>query len=191
MHRVAVFASGNGTNAEEIFKYFEGHRSIDIALLLCNNPKAGIIQRAENRGMPLIIFDKKDLVSSSHVLDKLEKEKISWIVLAGFLWLLPPHIVQTFLGRIINIHPSLLPKYGGKGMYGVRVHEAVIASDDKESGITIHIVDEEYDKGKIIFQARCKIAPLDSADSLAHKIHKLEYDHYPEVIEKCILQGNA
>ncbi|MDA0193449.1 MAG: phosphoribosylglycinamide formyltransferase [Bacteroidetes bacterium] len=189
MNRVAVFASGNGTNAEEIFKYFEGHQSIEIEVLLCNNPKAGVIQRAENWKVPVVIFSRDDLVNSSKILEELKSHEVDWIALAGFLWLLPPTLVHEFPGRIINIHPSLLPKYGGKGMYGSRVHEAAIASGDKESGITIHMVDEEYDKGKIIFQAHCNIAPQDSADTLAQKIHKLEYNHYPEVIEKYILHG--
>jgi phosphoribosylglycinamide formyltransferase-1 len=191
MHRVAVFASGNGTNAEEIFRYFKGHQSIEIATLFCNNSNAAVIQRAETWRVPAFLFDRGDLKSSSKVLDELNKSEVEWLVLAGFLWLMPPSIVEQFPSRIINIHPALLPKFGGKGMYGGKVHEAVIDSGDKESGITIHLVNDIYDEGQIIFQDRCIIDPNDTANSLAEKIHRLEHRHFPRIIEKCILESDG
>ncbi len=188
MHkRVAVFASGNGTNAERLFEYFKNHSSIKIQLLLCNNPSAGVIERAERWSVPVVLFDRNDLKKTRRVQDALKSEAIDWIALAGFLWLLSSDIVSAYPNKIVNLHPSLLPKYGGKGMYGAHVHKAVIEAGDQESGITIHLVNDEYDQGQIIFQARCKVESGDNSDTLASKVHELEYKHFPPTLEKTIL----
>ena len=187
MYRIAIFASGNGTNAQRISEYFRGNHHIRVDLILSNNPQAFVLERAKNLNIPGVAFTRHELCESCYVLDLLSVQNITHLVLAGFLWLIPDRILRPFGGRIVNIHPALLPKYGGKGMYGMRVHEAVIASGDRESGITIHQVNEQYDKGSIIFQARCPVDPTDTPETLAHKIHELEYRHYPTVIEQMIL----
>lgn len=185
---VAVFASGNGTNAERLFEYFENHSSIKIELLFCNNPTAMVIKRAEKWSVPVILFDRHELRNTQLVQDALKERRIHWIALAGFLWLLPSNIVSAYHNRIINLHPSLLPKYGGKGMYGEHVHNAVIQSADQQSGITVHLVNEEYDKGEIIFQAKCEVEETETGESLAAKIHDLEYKYFPPTLEKVILK---
>ncbi len=186
MQRIAIFASGNGSNAQRIIEYFQGHPKIQVTLVLCNNPDAFVIERARNMHIPSVIFTRHDLYHSNHLQDILSVQGIDFLVLAGFLWLIPNYLLQAYPSRIINIHPALLPNYGGKGMYGKRVHEAVIQSNDKESGISIHYVNEHYDDGQIIFQAKCPIEPGDTPESLANKVHDLEYRHYPEIIEKVI-----
>lgn len=187
--RVAVFASGNGTNAERLFSYFQDHSSIKIELLLCNKPSALVINRAEKWSIQTVLFDRNELSNSGKVQEVLESNGIDWIVLAGFLWLMPSGIVQRYPNQIVNLHPSLLPKYGGKGMYGEFVHKAVLSANEKESGITIHLVNEEYDKGIVLFQTKCKVDDHETPDSLAAKIHELEYKYLPTTLEKVIFES--
>lgn len=186
-NRLAIFASGSGSNAEKIFHHFISHETIEIVLLLSNNPKSFALKRAENFGVQTIVFNKEELNNGS-VLNDLLKFGITHIILAGFLWLIPDQITGEFNKRIINIHPSLLPAFGGSGMYGMRVHEAVKKSGVLETGITIHEVNEQYDKGKIIFQAKCSLTPEDDPESIANKVHALEYEYFPSVIESWILE---
>ena len=187
MKNIAVFASGSGTNAQNLIEYFQLHPSFRVTLIVCNKPDAGVIARAEKLNVPVSIISKNDLANSNTLLQTLKQYDIEIIVLAGFLLLIPPYLVHAFPQRIINIHPALLPKFGGKGMYGSKVHESVIAQGENESGITIHLVNEHYDEGAILFQANCEIAPNETVDSLAQKIHALEYKHYPKVIENYLL----
>jgi len=186
MKKIAIFASGTGTNAQRIIDHFRGRQDISVAMILTNNPAAGVLDIAKTEKIPYIIIEREKFFNSTYYSQLLKENKIQWIVLAGFLWKINPDLINTFSGRIINIHPALLPKYGGKGMYGAKVHEAVIQSGDKESGITIHYVDEIYDHGKIIFQAKCAVSHNDDANSLAKKIHELEYQHFPRVIENLL-----
>ena len=188
--RIAILASGSGTNAENIIRFFQNHRSISVELVLSNNPNASVLQRAAGLNVRSVVFNKEQLVSGE-VLKWLEQEKITHIVLAGFLWLVPTQLTETFAGRIINIHPALLPRHGGKGMYGSKVHEAVVASGDKETGITIHEVNSKYDDGKILHQARCVLSESDTAEHIAKKVHELEYKFYPSVIERWIMDTQA
>lgn len=189
MPRLAIFASGNGSNAQRIIEYFAGHPTITIPLVLSNKPDAQVLQRAEKLGVETMVFDRTSFYETGAVPEKLTSSHIDFIILAGFLWLIPESILSVYSGRIINIHPALLPKYGGKSMYGQKVHEAVIAAGDAESGITIHQVDELYDQGRIIFQAKCIVSETDTPESLAQKIHQLEYRYFPEVIEKIVTRG--
>lgn len=184
MRNIAIFASGSGTNAENIIKYFSNHKSAQVSLVLSNKRQAMVLKRAEALNIRTLFFEHKEFYVSGKVLRYLSLYKIDFIVLAGFLWLVPESILEQYPDRIINIHPALLPLYGGKGMYGDAVHKAVIANKDKESGITVHYVNKQYDKGSIIFQERCKVDKNDTADSLAAKVHALEYLHFPKVIEK-------
>jgi len=186
MKKIAVFASGNGTNAERIMEHFSTNIEVDIKLILTNNHKAGVLQRAQKHDVQSIIFSKDEFYHTDKVATTLKENEIDFIVLAGFLWLIPASILQAFPRHIINIHPALLPKYGGKGMYGHHVHEAVIANKETQSGITIHYVNENYDEGNIIFQATCEVLNDDTADSLATRIHKLEHRHFPLVIDKLV-----
>jgi phosphoribosylglycinamide formyltransferase-1 len=186
MRYLAIFASGSGTNAQAIVDYFKDRENYVVKLILSNNPDAFVLERAKNLNIPTEIFNKETFYQTQNILQILEKENIGLIVLAGFLWLIPDYLLKNYPNRIINIHPALLPKYGGKGMYGMRVHEAVIANHDVETGITIHYVNEEYDKGNIIFQAKCPIEPNDTPESIANKVHILEHEHYPKVIEKLL-----
>lgn len=185
-HKIAIFASGSGSNAEEIFKHFQHHKDIEVVLLLSNNPTAYALQRAQKFNVPTHVFNRTDFRTTEIVLDWLIEKGVTHVVLAGFLWLVPDYLLKAFPHRIINIHPSLLPKFGGAGMYGMKVHEAVKAAEEKETGITIHEVNEHYDEGKTLFQARCTVEPADSPEQIAAKIHQLEYQHYPAVIEKWI-----
>lgn len=186
MNNIAIFASGSGSNAENIIRYFSTKENAKVTLVLSNNRNAFVLTRAERLDVNSIFFDRNDFYDSGKVIELLEKEKITFIALAGFLWLVPENIIKKYAGRIINIHPALLPAYGGKGMYGDAVHRAVIENREKESGITIHLVNNEYDKGDIIFQARCAIEPHDDYAALAEKIHSLEYKHFPRIIEDVI-----
>lgn len=183
MTNIAILASGNGSNAQRISEYFAGHPSVKVKLILCNKPDAYVLTRASMLGIPGMIFTRKSFYETNEVLEWLKQDEISFIVLAGFLWLIPKNILDAYQGRIVNIHPALLPKYGGKGMYGGKVHEAVIKARERESGISIHYVNEHYDEGDIIFQAKCPVIPADTPESLASRIHELEYQHYPRVIE--------
>jgi phosphoribosylglycinamide formyltransferase-1 len=184
MKNIAVFASGSGTNAENIFKYFEHSKLARPVILVTDNPQAGALERAKKFGIETAVFPRTEFRSGERVLALMRDRSIDYIVLAGFLSLVPANIVKAFEGRIVNIHPALLPKYGGKGMYGHHVHEAVIANGEKESGITIHLVNERYDDGAALAQFKVEVSPDDTPDSLAAKIHKLEYAHFPEIIER-------
>ena len=184
---LALFASGSGTNAEEILKRFQSHTSIQVELLLSNNPQAYALERAKKYGVPSRVFNRTIFRESEDVLAWLKEKNITHLVLAGFMWLVPDYLIKAFPGRIINIHPALLPKFGGKGMYGMHVHEAVKATGEKETGITIHDVNEHYDEGKILFQAKCDVLPSDTPEQIANKVHQLEYAHYPRVIEEWVL----
>jgi len=186
MKRIAIFASGSGTNAEHIAEYFAKGNVARVEVIYCNNPKAYVIQRAVRLNIPLVLIDREKFYASEVVLRDLQTRNIDLIVLAGFLWLIPGNITRNWRNRIVNIHPALLPSYGGKGMYGMVVHEAVIDSGDKESGITIHLVDELYDKGDILLQVKCPVLPDDTPETLAGKIHQLEYEHFPKAIEKML-----
>lgn len=183
---VAIFASGTGTNAEQIIKHFAFSSKVKIALIVCNKPTAGVLTIAQKAGIPSLLIEKDRFFNADNYLPELQKNNIDLIVLAGFLWKIPVPIINAYPKKIINIHPALLPKYGGSGMYGSRVHEAVIAAKEKESGITIHYVDELYDHGEIIFQATCTVDAQDTTASLAQKIHTLEHIHYPKVIAELI-----
>jgi phosphoribosylglycinamide formyltransferase-1 len=184
--RLAIFASGNGTNAEKIVNYFRAHPSIEVALILSNNPNAFVLQRARNLNLRSVTFTKDEFCSNT-VVDHLKKEKVTHVVLAGFLWLIPHSLLKEFPGRIINLHPALLPKFGGKGMFGLKVHQAVKEAGEKETGITIHIVNEEYDDGKILFQKACPVEEYHSAEDIAECVHQLEYEYFPKVIERWLL----
>ena len=186
MKRIAIFASGSGSNAEKIADYFRGNPEISIELILCNNPEAGVIERAKRLNIPLQLFDREQF-RSGWVLNLLQEKQIDWVILAGFLWLIPKAIVAAFPNRIVNLHPALLPKFGGKGMYGHFVHEAVVTAGEKESGITIHFVNEHYDEGNIIFQAAFPVEPTDSPEDVARKGQVLEHKHFPRVIGELIL----
>jgi phosphoribosylglycinamide formyltransferase-1 len=191
MNKIAIFASGSGTNAENIIKYFSTRNTAKVTLILSNKREAYVLHRAGVLNVKSVFFDRNEFYTTSKVLDYLLKNEIDMVILAGFLWLVPDEILEAFEGRIINIHPALLPKYGGKGMYGEKVHREVIANNEKESGISIHYVNRNYDEGNIIFQARCKLDASDTPETLASKVHALEYEHFPRVIEELInkLQG--
>lgn len=188
-HRIAIFASGTGTNAARIIEYTkEKETRFTVALVVCNKPGACVLKVAEKNAIPALMIDKEKFFRGNAYTDELKGAGIDFIVLAGFLWKIPVALVQSYRNRIINIHPALLPKYGGKGMYGSFVHEAVIANGEPETGITIHWVDEQYDHGSTIFQAKCPVLPGDSPSSLAARIHELEHKHYPEIVEKVITE---
>ncbi len=185
--RIAILGSGNGTNAQRITEYFKDNPDIEIATIIANKKDAYILERAKNLGVPATYFSRKDFLETDKVLDYLKEKNIDYVILAGFLLLVPQNLLKNFPQRIINIHPALLPAYGGKGMYGMHVHESVIANHEKQSGITIHFADECFDHGTTIFQATCDIDPTDTAEDLARKIHKLEYEFFPKTIEKVVL----
>ncbi len=189
-HRLAIFASGSGTNAEEIIKYFQHHPAIKVTALLSNNPEAYALVRAANHNVTTFIFNRKQFRETDEVLKWLKEHAITHVVLAGFLWLIPENLIRAFPGKIINIHPALLPKFGGKGMYGMKVHEAVKQAGETETGITIHKVNELYDKGEILFKGICPVSPYDSPEDIANKVHKLEYFWYPKIIEDWILNSS-
>ena len=193
MKHIAIFASGSGTNAQNLIEYFNLNKRCDfshvnVAVVICNKTNAPVIERAKKMGVPAVVLKKEELTTTPQVLLQTLKEyKIDYIVLAGYLQMIPLELIKEYPDKIINIHPSLLPAYGGKGMYGRHVHEAVVASGEKESGITIHLVDEVYDSGRILFQARCHINLGDTPEILAAKIHQLEYEHFPCIIEEYII----
>lgn len=184
--RIAVFASGAGTNAANIIQYFSNKPSVTIALIVCNNSKAGVLKIAADNHTPALLIEKERFFRGDAYVPELQKANIDFIVLAGFLWRIPSGIINTYRDNIINIHPALLPKFGGKGMYGDFVHNAVLSAQEKESGITIHFVDEFYDNGKIIFQTTCPVYENDTTETLAKRIHALEYEYFPKVIEELI-----
>lgn len=190
MKRIAIFASGSGTNAENIIRYFQERNNASVVQVLTNNQHAKVLDRAKNHKISAFSFNRPALYTSDDVLNLLKSAHIDLIVLAGFLWKFPSSIIEAFPNKVINIHPALLPKYGGKGMYGAHVHKAVIENNEQESGITIHYVNENYDEGAIIFQAKTAIDSTDTAETLAQKIHKLEYAHFPKVIEKLLISAH-
>lgn len=184
--KIAVFASGTGTNAENLISYFKNNPIAEVVLVLTNNPKAGVIARAEKQNVKTFTFNKEQLNISNEVLNILENAEIDWIILAGFLLKFPATIIEKYPHHIINIHPALLPKYGGKGMYGMNVHKAVVENKEKETGISIHYVNENYDEGAIIFQAKTDLSVTDTPETVAQKVHQLEYEHFPKVVEKLV-----
>lgn len=186
MKKIVLFASGSGSNVENIVKYFKKSEEVEITKVYTNNPNAYVIERCEDLNIPCGIFSRKEFRENLSVLDDLKSIQPDLIVLAGFLWLVPSEYVEAFPNKIINIHPALLPKYGGKGMYGSRVHEAVVANKEKESGITIHFVNEKYDEGNIIRQEKCVVQLNDTPDDVASKVHALEYEHFPQVINELL-----
>ncbi len=187
---IAIFASGAGSNAQKIIDHFRGHPTIKIGLIVCNKEGAGVLSIAKKEHIETLLVEKERFFRGDAFVPELKDRDIDFIVLAGFLWKIPVKLIQAYPNKIINIHPALLPKYGGKGMYGNFVHEAVIAAQETESGITIHYVDELYDHGGVIFQANCSLDKSDTAESLAKKIHALEYQHYPRVVEEVIKLRN-
>jgi phosphoribosylglycinamide formyltransferase 1 len=184
--RIAIFASGSGSNAQKIMEYFKKHDEAEVALVLTNNPDAYVLQRADNFEIPSHIFDREEFYHSDAVVELLKNLQIDIIVLAGFLWLVPENLLKSFPNKIINIHPALLPKYGGKGMYGDRVHKTVLANKDDESGITIHFVNAHFDEGEIIHQSRFRIEKEDDLEMIKFKGQQLEHLHYPKVIEQLL-----
>jgi phosphoribosylglycinamide formyltransferase-1 len=185
LKNIAILASGSGTNAEEIMKYFQNSTKGKVVLVASNKKEAFVLERAKKFQVPSYTFDKA-LLESGELSQKLKKYQVDLVVLAGFLLKIPDNLIQAFPDKIVNIHPALLPKYGGKGMYGAKVHEAVKESGDQETGITIHLVNENYDEGKIIFQAAVSILPEDSPETIAQKVHQLEYKYFPNVIESLL-----
>jgi phosphoribosylglycinamide formyltransferase-1 len=188
--RIVLFASGSGTNVENIIRFFRQNPQVEVVNILTNNPKAGVIDRIRPMKIPTIVFDKEQL-NSGALSQQLELLNPDLIVLAGFLLKIPLDFTNAFRNKIINIHPSLLPKHGGKGMYGDRVHQSVKDAGDKETGISIHYINENYDEGSIIFQAKVEVAEEDSISQIAHKVHQLEYKHFPEVIQKILFPKNV
>jgi phosphoribosylglycinamide formyltransferase-1 len=186
MKFISILASGTGTNAENIIRYFSNDRTAKVTLVLSNRSQAEVLARAAALGIDTFFFDRSQFYDSCEVLTMLQKRGTDLLVLAGFLWLIPANIIEAYRGRIINIHPALLPRFGGRGMYGDRVHRAVLDAGCTESGITIHHVNEQYDAGDIIFQARCPVLPGDDVHSLASRVHALEYEHYPAVIKRLL-----
>ena len=186
MKNISILASGNGTNAENIIRYFSNEKKAKVTLVLSNKPQAKVLERAATLGVDAFFFDRSQFYETGEVLMILRRRETDLVVLAGFLWLVPEDVLEAFRGRIVNIHPALLPRFGGKGMYGDRVHRAVLEAGCKESGITIHYVNEKYDSGDIIFQARCPVLPDDDVNTLAERVHALEYKHYPEVISRLL-----
>lgn len=190
MKNIAVFASGSGSNAENIARYFANSNKIKVALVLSNNCKAGVHERMRGLGIPTQTFSREEFSEGKAILACLQEYAIDLIVLAGYMNKITLPLLKAYPGRIINIHPALLPKFGGKGMYGMHVHEAVVAAGEKESGITIHYVNENYDEGAPIFQATCPVLPDDTPELVAHKVHELEYAHFPRIIAEVIEKDN-
>lgn len=186
MKKIALFASGSGSNVENIYNHFSNNENVEISLVLTNNPSAFVLKRTEKLGIDAHVFTRDSFYQSDEISQLLLDRSIDLIVLAGFLWLIPPHLVAAFPNKIINIHPALLPKFGGKGMYGSHVHEAVVANQESETGITIHYVNEKYDDGAIIFQAKTPVSKTDTPDTVANNIHQLEYLHFPLIIEQLL-----
>lgn len=182
-NNIAIFASGAGSNAKKIIEHFRNNSSVKVGLIVCNNPRASVLQIAADNNIPVMLVNRKGFFETEACLDKLKLHNINFVVLAGFLWMIPGYLIKAYPNKIINIHPALLPKFGGKGMYGGNVHKAVIESGEKESGITIHYVDGHYDNGDIIFQAGCEVTSTDTPASLAQRIHELEHEHFAKVIE--------
>jgi phosphoribosylglycinamide formyltransferase-1 len=187
MKNVAIFASGEGTNAQNIIDYFSTSDKVKIALVISNKSTANVLNRAKKAHIPTLVISRADFFESDTTIKTLQAMHIDFIVLAGFLWMIPENLVRTFPKKMINIHPALLPKYGGKGMYGMRVHKAVVDNNERESGISIHFVNEHYDEGELISQHRCALSVTDTPEMVAAKIHALEQEFFPKVIEKILL----
>lgn len=183
---IAIFASGSGSNALKLIEHFKNHSFIDVKLIVCNNPKAGVIEKAIHYGIELLMIEKDRFFEGDAYVNTIKEKEISWIILAGFLWKIPKMLIEAFPDKIINIHPALLPKFGGKGMYGKYVHEAVLAAKEQKSGITIHLVDEIYDHGKIIFQAECNVDASETPETMAKKVQELEHTHFAREVEKFV-----
>lgn len=188
---IAIFASGNGTNAENIIKYFSGNKDIKVKIVMANKADAFVLERAHRLGIPTLYINREQWADATHILTLLHEQQIDFIVLAGFLARIPDALLHSYPNRIVNIHPSLLPKFGGKGMYGNKVHEAVVAAGETESGITIHYLNEHYDEGQIIAQYRCPVMPNDTPQDVATRVHALEYEYYPKVIEQLLTTLSA
>ncbi|MFD1630904.1 phosphoribosylglycinamide formyltransferase [Pseudopedobacter beijingensis] len=184
--RIAIFASGSGSNAQKIMEHFKNNEEAEVTLVLTNNPEAYVLQRADNFEIPTHIFDRSEFRDTDEIVSLLRNLEIDLIVLAGFLWLIPKNLIEAFPNRIINIHPSLLPAYGGKGMYGDHVHKSVLSNKETESGITIHYVNEHFDDGEIIYQGRFKIEPTDDLEMVKFKGQQLEHTHFPRVVENLL-----
>ncbi len=184
--KIAILASGSGSNAENIANYFAGSDYAEVSFIIANNPNAFVLERAKRLGIEAAVVTKAEFMEADGVIAMLQEREIDFVVLAGFLLLVPQKLIQAYPGKIVNIHPALLPKHGGKGMYGDNVHKAVVASGDTESGITIHLIDEHYDKGTTFFQAKCPVLPTDTYEDVAAKVHALEYEHFPHVIEEIL-----
>lgn len=188
--KIVIFASGNGSNAENIIRYFKNSEKAEVDAVFSNNRNARVLKRAHDLNVKALHFDREAFYQSNEVLDILKDSNPDLIVLAGFLWIFPDNILEQFPHRVINIHPALLPKYGGKGMYGMNVHKAILEHREIETGISIHYVNEKYDEGEMIFQATTPVAPADTVEDIAHKIHELEYEHFPRVIEQLIFPAD-
>jgi phosphoribosylglycinamide formyltransferase-1 len=187
--KIAIFVSGKGTNAQKIIQYFQNRKDIEVSLVCSNNPRSEVLELAHSLNINQLIFNKETLNSPDGVIHFLNEKGITHIVLAGFLWLVPVHLIEIFKNKIINIHPALLPKYGGKGMFGLNVHEAVKAAGERETGITIHLVNERYDEGQYLFQEKVDLTGAETAQEIAQKVQELEHQYYPRVIERWILEG--
>lgn len=188
MKKIVVFASGSGTNFQNIANYFDKKQTAKIELLISNKADAYALERAKKMNISTLLINREMLYKSENVLNTLREINPDLLILAGFLWLIPENIIEAFPQKTVNIHPALLPKYGGKGMYGMQVHKAVVANKETETGISIHYVTKEYDKGDLIFQATCKVLPKDSSETIAEKVHGLEYEFFPKIIEKLLLE---
>jgi len=188
MKNIAIFASGSGTNAQNIAEYFRNSDKARVSLILSNKHDAYVLERARKLGIETHVFDRQEFYESEKILDILHRYETDLVVLAGFLWLIPSYLLAAYPNRILNIHPALLPRHGGKGMYGDKVHQAVIAAGDKKTGISIHYVNDHYDEGQVIFQEAFDVLGTDTAESIARKVHQLEYEHFPRVIEKVVLK---
>jgi phosphoribosylglycinamide formyltransferase-1 len=186
MKRIVIFASGSGTNAENLIKFFHNRKNASVIQVLSNNPHAKVLDRCKALKVSALSFNKKAFTETNDVLNILKASKPDLIVLAGFLWKFPEFILNEYPNKVVNVHPALLPKYGGKGLYGMRVHEAVVANNETETGITIHYVNEHYDEGTVVFQAKCSVEKNDTAEDVAAKIHELEMEHFPKVVEQLL-----
>jgi phosphoribosylglycinamide formyltransferase 1 len=189
MKHIAIFASGEGTNAQNIIDYFKHSDKVKVALVVSNKSTANVLNRAKKEGVPTLLISRTDFYENDNTINALRAAHIDFIVLAGFLWMIPKNLIQAFPNKMINIHPALLPKFGGKGMYGMHVHTAVVQAGETETGISIHYVNEHYDEGEVIAQHRCTISKHDTPEIVAQKIHKLEQDFFPQAIEHCLLKG--
>lgn len=188
--RIAVLASGSGSNAQRLIEHFRSHPVAEVVLVGCDNPGAGVIQRVWDLGVPMYLFNREGMANGD-VQRELARLRIDLVVLAGFMRLVPSEMVRAWSDRIVNIHPALLPKHGGKGMFGDRVHDAVLKAGERESGITIHLVNDRYDEGRVLFQAKCPVLAGDTPATLAARIHALEHEHYPRVVEEMVDRGSA